>query len=60
MKSTPTTIGKLKNGTEFWLSTRRMRRVVWILQNKKKGKASIISNSSGIKKVMELNSVCYI
>lgn len=58
--NTKTTIGKLKDTTEFWLSTRRMRRVVWILQNKTKGKATITSSTSGITRVVSVNMVCYI
>lgn len=60
MKSTATTIKKLKDSQEFWLSTRRMTRVTWVLQNKKKGMATITSSTSGRTRVVDVNTVCYI
>ena len=55
-----TTIKKLKDEAEFYLSTRRMRRATWVLQNKRKGMATISSSTSGITKVVSVDTVCYI
>jgi hypothetical protein len=56
-----TTIKKLKKDeAEFWLSTRKMRRATWVLQNKRKGMATISSSTSGITKVVSVDTVCYI
>ena len=60
MKSTPTTIKKLKDSQEFYLSTRKMRRATWVLQNKRKGMATISSSTSGITKVVSVDTVCYV
>ena len=55
-----TTIKKLKDEAEFYLSTRRMRRATWVLQNKRKGMATISSSTSGITKVVSVDTVCYV
>ena len=55
-----TTIKKLKDSQEFYLSTRKMRRATWVLQNKRKGMATISSSTSGITKVVSVDTVCYI
>ena len=57
MKST---IKKLKDSQEFYLSTRRMRRATWVLQTRRKGRATISSSTSGITKVVSVDTVCYI
>jgi len=60
MSEKTTSIGKLKDGTEFFLSTRKMRRVVWVLQTKSKGKATITAQFSGITRVVPVRKVCYV
>lgn len=55
-----TTVGKLKDGTEFYLSLRRMRRVVWVVQTKKKGKATITASMSGVTRVVDFDKKCWV